>query len=228
MKDILIPLGLFLFIVFFIYAIIHTGRKQRKAKSRVFRDFANKNGLRYQEVDSGKAQSFARSFDGIGRFSSPSLGKVIPKDVVYGIMNGSEAIFFRHSIRFSEGWSREWFVSGMTITETMANRCSVQFCKGKADKNTMYLPDPVVKEQKIGPFYLVVRAPSPSDAGKIIDDSVLKQLSGLAVNLSFRPEIQVRGKHIVAYLADRNATVDDVDTLENLFKFTKSAASILA
>ena len=62
MKDVLIPLGLLLFIGFFVYAIIHTARKQRKAKARVFRDFADKNGLRYQEEDDGKAQGFAQDF----------------------------------------------------------------------------------------------------------------------------------------------------------------------
>ena len=227
MKDVLIPLGLLLFIGFFVYAIIHTARKQRKAKARVFRDFADKNGLRYQEKDDGKAQGFAQDFDGIGRFSSPSLGKVIPKDVVDGILNGSEAILFRHSIRFSEGWAREWFVAGVTSAETIAERCAVQFCKGRADKSTLYLQDPVVKEQKVGPFNLVVRAASRSYAGKIVDDGVLKQLAGLAGNLSFRPEIQVRRKRIVAYLADRNVTVDDVETLGDLFEFTKSAASAL-
>jgi hypothetical protein len=226
MKDVLIPLGLLLFIGFFIYAIIHTARKQRKAKSSVLRGFADKNGLRYQEEDDGKAQGFVQDFDGIGRFSSPSLGKVIPKDVVNGILNGSEAILFRHSIRFSEGWAKEWFVAGVTSAETIAERCAVQFCKGRADKNTMYLQDPVVKEQKFGPFNLVVRAAGPSSAGKIVDEGVMKQLADLAGNLSFRPEIQIRGKRIVAYLADRNATVDDVETLESLFEFTKSAASI--
>jgi hypothetical protein len=226
MKDILIPLGLLLFICFFVYAIIHTARQQRKAKANVFRDFADKNGLRYQEEDDGTAQGFALDFDGIGRFSSPSLGKVIPKDVVDGILNGSEAILFRHSIRFSEGWAREWFVAGVTSAETIAERCAVQFCQGRADKSTMYLQDPVVKEQKVGPFNLVVRAADPTFAGKIVEEGVLKQLADLARDLSFRPEIQVRGKRIVAYLADRNATVDNVETLENLFEFTKSAAAI--
>ena len=225
MKDVLIPLGLLLFIGIFIYAIIHTARKQRKAKASVFRYFAEKNGLRYQKEDDGRAQRFAQDFDGIGRFSSPSLGKVIPKDVVAGILNGSDAILFRHSIRFSEGWAREWFVAGVTNAETIAERCAVQFCKGRADKSTMYLRDPDVKEHKVGSFNLVVRAAGPSYAGKIVDDGVLKQLAVLAGNLSFRPEIQVRGRRIVAYLADRNATVDDVETLGNLFEFTKGAAS---
>lgn len=52
-----------------------------------------------------------------------------------------------------------------------------------------------------GPFNLVVRAVDPSYGGKIVNAVVLKQLYDLARNLSFRPEIQVRGKRIVAYPA---------------------------
>jgi hypothetical protein len=226
MKDVLIPIGLLLFIGIFAYAIVHTGRKQRKAKSRVFSDFADKNGFRFQAEDDGKAQSFAQDFDGIGRFSSPSLGHVIPKDVVHGIASGLEAILFRHRIRFSEGWAREWFVAGVTSAETIAERCAVQFCKRRADRSTMYLQDPVVKEQKVGPFNLIVRAAGPSYAGKIVDDGVLKQLAVMAENLPFRPEIQVRGKRIAAYLADRNAEVEDAETLGTLLEFTRSAASV--
>jgi len=226
MKDVLIPLGLFLFIGFFVYAIIHTARKQRKAKVGVFRNFADKNGLRYQAEDDGTAVGFAKDFDGIGRFSSPSLGKVKPKDVVAGMSNGSEALLFRHRIRFSEGWAREWFVAGVNSAETIAKRCAIQFCKGKADKSTMYLQDPVLTEQKVGAFIMVVRAAEPSSAGKIVEPGVLNCLADLAGNIPFRPEIQVRGKRIVAYPADRNTTVDDVETLEKLFQFTKSAASV--
>lgn len=224
MKDMLIPIGLLLFISLFVYAIIHTSRKQYKAKAGVFRDFADKNGLRYQEQDDGTVQGFAQDFDGIGRFNSPSLGKVIPKDVVDGRLNGSEVVLFRHSIRFSEGWAREWFVAGINNDEKIAERCAVQFCKGRTDMNTMYLQDPIVKEKKVGPFNVVVRAPDLYSVGKIAEEDVLKQLADLAGNLPFRPEIQVRRKRIVAYLADRNTTIDELEALENLFEFTKRAA----
>jgi hypothetical protein len=226
MNDVLIPVGLIIFMGFFVYVVIHTSRKQRKAKAGVFRDFAEKNGLRYQEEDDGRAQRFAKDFDGIGQFKSSSLGKIIPKDVVDGTMNGSEVILFRHMIRFSEGWAREWFVAGLTCTDPLAERCSVQFCKGRLDKRSMYLQDPIVKERKIGAFNLVVRAASRSYASKIVDDGFLKQIAGLAGNLSFRPEIQIRGKRIAAYPADRNVSVEDVETLGKLFEFTKSATSV--
>ena len=226
MKDVLIPLGLLLFIAFFVYAIIRTARNQRKSKTQVFSNFADKNDLSYQEEDNGKAQRFARDFDGIGRFSSPSKGKVIPKDVVDGIMNGSEVILFRHSIRFAEGWAREWFVVGITSTKPLAESCAVQFCKRRREKRTIYLRDPIVKEFKIGHFNLVVRASNTDNAGKMVDDYVMNQMADFAGKLSFRPEVQIRGKRVVAYLADRNATVDNVETLGNLFDFAQRVARV--
>lgn len=226
MKDVLIPLGLLLFIVFFGYAMVHSARKQRTAKKKVFEEFASERGFSYLDEDDGRVQEFAQDFDGIGRFWSPSLGKVIPKDVVSGTTNSSRALLFRHSIRYSDGWAREWFVAGLTAAEHIGDRCAVQFCKGRSDKSTMYLQGDIVKEQSVGPFDMVVRAESPSYAGKFLDDHVLRQLADSASKLSFRPEIQVRGKRIIAYIADRNASVDDVNEISGLFEFTKKAASI--
>ena len=225
MNDVLIPLGLLLFIGFFAFAIIHTARKQQKAKAKVYRDFAESNGVHYREQDDGRAQEFARSFDGIGQFRSPSLGEVIPKDVVDGTIDGTEIILFRHSIRLSEGFAREWFVAGVTCHEHIAKRCAVQFCNGLADNSTAYLEGSVVKEQKAGPFNLLVRAATPSCAGKMVNEDVLKRLANHAEELSFRPEIQVRENRLAVYLADRNATIDDVETLEKLVDFARSVAT---
>jgi len=61
-----------------------------------------------------------------------------------------------------------------------------------------------------------------------MDDDVLRQLAVLAEKLSFRPETQVREKRVMAYLADRNPSVFDVETLENLFTFIDSAVGIVA
>ncbi len=227
MEDLLIPLGLVVFILLFTFAIIHTARKQRKAKARAFRDFADRHALSYRGEDDGRAQAFAEGFDGIGRFSSPSLGKVIPQDVVRGSMDGVKVILFRHSIRYSEGWAREWFVTGVRCPESLSEACAIEFHEGKADPGSNYLADPVVKEKKVGPFNLVVRAASPSHAGKFIHDGALIKLSDLAQNLSFRPEIQVRGQRLAAYPADRNASIDGVETLERLLVFTRSASKDL-
>lgn len=86
--------------------MVHSARKQRTAKKRVFEEFAIEQGFSYLNEDDGSVQAFAQDFDGIGRFWSPSLGKVMPKDVVGGTTNSSQVLLFRHSIRYSEGWAR--------------------------------------------------------------------------------------------------------------------------
>jgi hypothetical protein len=226
MIDVLIPIGLLLFIVTFAFALIYTARKQRKAKSSVFKDFAVQNGLCHRYEDDGKAQRFAMDFDGVGRFKSASAGKIIPKDVVSGTINGLPVILFRHSIRFSEGWAREWFVAGLTNPEPVAERCAVQFCRKTSDKRTMYIQDKLLKEMKVGSFDMVVRAAALSAAGKMADDRILKQMADLAGDLSFRPEIQVRGNRIMGYPADRNETVEDTAGLRDLLAFTKNVAGL--
>lgn len=226
MPDLLVALGMLSVVALFAYAVIHTGRTQRQAKASVFQRFADENGLQYVKEDDGAAQEFARGFDGLGRFRSPSLGNVIPTDVVTGIVNGAGCILFRHSIRFGEGWAREWFVAGVRTGQTIAARCAVQFCKRRTDKDTMYLKDPVLNEKMVGPYALVVRAGTSSNAGRLVDSGVLDAPGRLAGQLPFRPELQVRENRIVAYPADRNTTIPDTEALSHLLEFTRQVAEL--
>lgn len=207
MQDVFIPLGLLLFIVLFAFALVHTARQQKKAKSAVFRAFADSHGLHYQALDKGSAQQFATGFDGIGRFSSPSLGNVIPKDVVSGRFDGKELLLFRHSIRFAEGWAREWFVAGVKHSVPLANHCTIQFCRKTSDIQTMYLSPPVIKQQRLGEFLMVVRADEQASAS-FLDDAMLAQLAQHAASMNFRPEVQIRGDRVAVYPADREITLD--------------------
>jgi hypothetical protein len=226
MKDILIPLGGLLFIGLLAFAMIREGRKQRKAKNKLFRDFAHHYGLEYMKEDDGTAQEFGKDFDGVGRFSSSSIGKVIPKNVVTGSIDGEKVILFWHYIRYSEGWTREWFVAGLIMDSPIVKRSSVQFCRRNADRDTMHLGDGIVKELNVELFNLIVRAASPADAGKLLDENVLRQLAVLAEKLPFRPEIQVRANRIIAYPADRNAQLDDMKSLNDLFEFARGVAHL--
>jgi hypothetical protein len=225
-KDVIIPLGLLSLIVLAGFAMVHAGRKQRQMKRKAFKDFADGKGLRYLEEDDGTAREYARDFDGVGRFRSASLGEVIPQDVVTGRLHGMQAVSFRHSIRYGEGWAREWFAAGLTASAPIAERCSVQFCKRRSDKSTMHLHEPVVKARKIGPFDVVVRAASASCAGTMADDRVLEKLAKAAEALSLRPEIQIRKNRLIVYPADRNAEIDDARSLDELFEFAAKVADI--
>ncbi len=227
MKDVLIPVGLLLFISIFTYAIVAGARKQRKLKCDVYRDFAEREGLHYQATDDGKAQRFARDLDGIGRFRSPSLGDVIPQDVVSGTLDGMDVILFRHQTRFYEGYAQEWFVAGLTISSAIAGRCSVQFLNGTATKDSMYLEDPIIKEKDAGTFRLVVRSRIQVSASQVLNERVLEHLASLAHDLPFRPEIQLRGNRLAVYPAGRNANVDSVEGLSKLLEYAQQAATVL-
>lgn len=226
MKDILIPLGSLSFLCFFVFVFIRTARKQRDAKACIFENFATRFKLFYLKKDDGKVQKFASDFDGIGRFKSPSLGKILPKDVVFGNLNELQIFVFRHGIRFSEGWAREWVVAGVKRQNPLAKRCSIQFCKQRSDKDTMYLQDPIVKEFETSSFLMVVRAPNLSSAGIMSNDDTLKWLAKVAGEIPFRPEIQVRENRIVTYLADRNEVIENVENLEFLLKISQKVAGI--
>lgn len=56
---------------------------------------------------------------------------------------------------------------------------------------------------------------------------VLNQLVEFAEKLVFLPEIQIRGERVIAYLADRNSSVDNLETLDALFEFVKAVAGII-
>jgi hypothetical protein len=102
-KDILIPIGVLLFIALFIYAIIKEGRKQKREQSFFFKKLAERKGWKYIKEDDGTAQHVAHDFEGIGVFSSPSLGKIIPRNVVLGRTEVGRCCLFEHYTRIYEG-----------------------------------------------------------------------------------------------------------------------------
>ena len=48
----------------------------------------------------------------------------------------------------------------------------------------MYLQDPVLTEQKVGAFIMIVRAADPSSAGKTVEPGVLNCLADLSLEIS--------------------------------------------
>lgn len=226
MGDILIPVGVLAIIGFLVYAIVVVGRRQREATRAVFQAFAERAGLEYLAIDDGTAREFARDMDGIGQFISPSLGTLIPEDVVSGEFEGARVVAFRHMTRIAEDETREWLVAGVEAPETISVRSMVEFKEPKASARSSYLEDPIAKERQAAGFHLVVRSPTPGDAGPLMHDGRLDSLADRASSLPFRPELQIRGNRLAAYPASRNASLDGVDQLVALMQFALEAVKI--
>ena len=211
---------------FLVYAIVVVGRRQREATRAVFQGFAERAGLEYLKTDDATARNFARDMDGIGQFISPSLGMLVPEDVVRGVLERRPVVAFRHMTRFAEDETREWLVAGVEAPVTVAVRTAVQFQEPKASARTSHLTDPIAKERQAAGFHLVVRSPTPGDAGPLMKDDRLDALAERASSLPFRPEIQIRGNRLAAYPASRNASLDGVDQLAALMQFALQAVKI--
>lgn len=226
MSDALIPLGLLAFIGLFVFALVREGRKQERGKSNRFRDFARSRGLRYRPTDDGAVQQFARDLDGIGRFHSPSLGQVVPKDVVTGSVEGFDLILFRHSTRFHEGYRREWYVAGISNAAPGVDRCAVQFSEGEIASDSLHLLDGIVAKQRIGPLEVAVRAPDRASAAPLMEGTVLERLARLATELGFLPEIQLRPGRVAVYPAGRNYTIEAAEALPELVSCAAQVARV--
>ena len=226
MTDALILLGVVLIMGVLVVALLRLAPRYEKEMTNAFEELALRHGLRYQAEDDGRAQEFARHFDGIGESGSPSSGESIPRNVVSGVVDGQRIFLFRQGTRQPQGLAPEWFVAGLERKKPLADRCSVQFCRHAADKETACLADPVVKEQQIGSLNVVIRATDRSSAGRLTEEPILEELAARAEQLPFRPELQVRGTRIVAYPADRATAIEHANDLDRLLGLAKRTVSI--
>ena len=226
MANVLIVLGVLLVMGVIVVALLRVAPKHEKEVNNAFEELARRHGLRYQAEDDGRVQEFVRDFDGIGQLESQSSGRSNPKDVVSGVLDGQRIFVFRLDTRDSEGSAREWSVAGLQLKKPIADRCSLQFCPPEGCSESTQLHEPIVKEQEIGSYNVVVRSGDSSGAGRLTEEKVLGPIAARAGQLAFRPELQVRGARMIAYPADRHTTIDHANELDRLLALVKTTADI--
>jgi hypothetical protein len=196
-KDVLIPIGVLLFIALFIYAIVKEGRKHQKAPNVFFKKLAEHKGWKYLKEDDGTALHVSNGFEGIGVFSSPSLGKMIPRNVVNGRMNVGNWWLFEHHTRIYEGYVMKWFACVVEAQNDLGGSFVVQ-SKGKAGTIT----DNFYTGHKIS-----------------IEDDWAK---GFRLYCN-----QVRKDRFAVYPSSRNFQLKSVQDLERLIDFSQVALKCL-
>ena len=227
MKDVLIPIGVLLFIALFIYAIVKEGRKHQKAPNVFFKKLAERKGWKYLKEDDGTAQHVSNDFEGIGVFSSPSLGKMIPRNVVHGRMKVGNCCLFEHHTRIYEGYAMKWFACVVEAQNDLGGSFVVQ-SKGKAGTITdnFYTGHKIsIEDNWAKGFRLYCNDKAPNK--EILPMGTLQKLVKEMANLPWRIDMQIRKDRFAVYPSSRNFQLKSVQDLERLIDFSQVALKCL-
>ena len=226
-KDILIPVGVLLFIALFIYAFVKEGRKQKRVQNVFFKKLADRRGWKYIIEDDGTAQRLAYDFEGIGVFSSPSLGKMIPRNVVFGRTKVGRCCLFEHDTRIYEGYAMKWLACVVKAQNNLGGSFVVQ-SRGKAGTITdnFYTGQKIlIKDDWAKGYRLYCNDKIPKN--EIFPMGTLQKLFQEITNLPWRIDIQVRKDRLAVYPSSRNFQLKSVQELERLIEFSQVAVNCL-
>jgi hypothetical protein len=228
MIDVLAPLGLLL-LVGFVVAFVLAARKQQQARGRIFQELAADAGWRHLAADDGTAEALAQGFDGFARFSSPSLGKLTPKNVVLGDVDEGRLCAFVHGTREQEDQARQWFVCVIEAAKPLCGAVLVRSRRTEARRVREVGVAPEVSFDEDPDFHrrFLVRARDAAGARRCLGSEARRFLLAGAGRLPFVPEAQIRGRRLAVYLAERNAEPESVEDLSALVSFTRGLARAL-
>jgi len=222
-----IPFAALAFIVLFVFAFVWEARKQKAGRAAVYKSLARQRGWTYTPEDRGPIQRIAGDFEAIGQFQSPSLGKVIPKNVVTGRVDQGDIYLFQHSRRIYEGYRYYFDVCLIRAQRPIATSLVVRFKRGKSKlDNPFYTarqwPAPSTWAQHVDVF-----ADDAAQAAQVLPDAVLRDLVNAAERLPWRIDLEVRKERVAAYIVERNASAENSEQLEQLIAFTEQATALL-
>jgi len=219
----MLPYLVILFILFFAVALIYEARRQRSAERNVYRRYAESKGRRFAEVDDGTAADMAGGMEAIGVFQSPSLGPVIPKNAVAGTVPEGSICLFTHALRLHAGESYPFHVCIIRRTETAAIPFVLRFVQGKKNLQNPFYTGKKVPLAKTFQHQLIAYA--LNGAGELAErmESKAAALIREAENLPWRVDLQVRGRRVAVYSAERNIGRIALEDLERLETFTRTA-----
>lgn len=225
--DSFIPIIIGLIIVLFIYAFIREARKQKKAASSLFQDIAGKHGWSFREEDNGIIQDLAKGFDGFGVFHSPSIGKIIPKNVISGSVPAGAFYFFQQYRRIYEGYALNFNVCFLKLGQSLCKPLVIRFKKGKKKiRNELYehpeIPVPEKWKNDIEIFSI-----DENEVADLLDDVTLETLIEESKKLLWRVDAQIRQDRLAVYISERNPDIESENDFQKLLEFTQNLAESL-
>jgi hypothetical protein len=229
MSQILIPVGVLFFLALFVFAFVREARKQRAARSRMYEELAQRKGWRFDPTDDDTVQRLTGGMEAIGCFESPSLGKLIPKNVVSGTVPEGRVWLYEHSRPIYEGEHHHWYVCLIETDGEPRAPAVIRFSKGSRTlrtRNQFYtgeelpLPEPLRQQ-------LIIYSHQQEGKQDEWPTELLEQLLEVAQSLPFRVDVQIHGRLVAVYPAERNASIDSPDGLEQLMELTRHVVRLL-
>ncbi|AKB85514.1 hypothetical protein [Methanococcoides methylutens] len=207
-------------ILLFPILLVKEARKQKKTSMSVFESYAISHGWTYMQKDDGTIQKLAKDFQSIGRFNSPSLGNIIPENVVIGSVPEGKIYLFQHYVRIYEGNALQLDVCILELEKPIIDRLIIRFKKGKSRlTNDLYtMPELDIDPKWTNDVAIYKNDPKFKD---VLDDSTLTTLVQKANNLPWRTDLQIKNNLLAVYIAERNSSVESENDLSLLIDFAR-------
>ena len=198
-------------------AIVVGGRRQRAARSAALRRAADRLGFTYLATDDGRAQRLAVGLGEFAHFRSPSLGTLVPSDVIHHVDEGTEVVAFRHHTRTTdEGNARHWYVA-------IAERHDATPCRSlirMRDRSVRRVAGVLTGRRQVGfpddPAFdrrFMTDGPDEDTTRRHVTAAVRRCIVDLAASTGFAVDVHLQGKRTAAISAGRNRDLDSDEIL---------------
>lgn len=227
MSQLLIPTGFLLFLVLVVYAFVREARKQRMAARRLLEELAERRSWLFAPLDEGDVQRRTGGMEAIGAFESPSLGAVLPQNVVSGTVAEGRVWLYEHSRRISEGDAYHWHVCLIEAHVSLGDPVVIRFSKGDRTlgaRNPFYVG---VETPLPAPFQNEFVVYTPGDQPPPLLANLLEQLHDAGRTLPLRVDLQIAGNVLAVYSNEKDGVADSLDGLEQLLGFARQAVRLM-
>lgn len=214
-----------------VVVIVGTARRQRAGLQGQFREVAQQTGLDYLSEDDGTAEALAQGFDPsrFARFTSPSLGRLRPRNVVHGQVSEGKACLFSHATRRTEGDARQWIIA---IVEAEAGPSGGGFieCASHEVRRVKEIGGRPAVDFADDPAFdraFRITAEVPAAARHRLHAMGRRAILAAVAPLTFPVDLQIIGGRVALYPAARNYDPENAQDLARLLAAAQEIAAAL-
>lgn len=228
MTDLLIGVAVLGGMALFVYAVIRAGRQQRRQRGEAFRLFGESRGWHYNADGDPSLDSVLEPFEAISSHSSPSLGKVAPRDVVTGAVEEGRVWVFWQSRRVTEGDALFFHVCLLASSGIGPDGVIVRFGEDRSPGSSVDLYYSGQRDRvDLGRTALPVFESETGTARRLLAGQAGAEILAGIGRLPWTVDLQIQRGALALYTIDRNLDLSSPDDLAQLSDVTCEMGRIL-